>query len=189
MGITVNHCFCPEEIPWKTVTDWPVYLYILEYLSILSLFKFWKLWYMYLTWLLSVKPVLEGLSLELCKIYSTNSLIQMLFVFRDFAYVARDKSTRKHMCHVFRCDTPARQIANTLRDICKKIMMERTLMEQGRSLQRMTRPTDLPNLEKNGQPNGQKLTFQNLYNSKWLSKWKSFICGLSSLCWRWFHPK
>ncbi|XP_064610225.1 protein Fe65 homolog isoform X6 [Liolophura sinensis] len=84
---------------------------------------------------------------------------------RDFAYVARDKSTRKHMCHVFRCDTPARQIANTLRDICKKIMMERSLLEQGRSLQRMTRPTDLPNLEKNGQPNGQKLTFQNLYNN------------------------
>jgi amyloid beta (A4) precursor protein-binding family B protein 2 (Fe65-like) len=39
---------------------------------------------------------------------------------RDFAYVARDRSTRKHMCHVFRCDMPARTIANTLRDICKK---------------------------------------------------------------------
>jgi amyloid beta (A4) precursor protein-binding family B protein 2 (Fe65-like) len=31
------------------------------------------------------------------------------------------------MCHVFRCDTPARTIANTLRDICKKIMIERNL--------------------------------------------------------------
>jgi amyloid beta (A4) precursor protein-binding family B protein 2 (Fe65-like) len=31
------------------------------------------------------------------------------------------------MCHVFRCDTPARTIANTLRDICKKIMIERSL--------------------------------------------------------------
>ncbi|KAK8402951.1 hypothetical protein O3P69_000895 [Scylla paramamosain] len=39
---------------------------------------------------------------------------------RDFAYVARDRVSRKHMCHVFRCDTPARTIANTLRDICKK---------------------------------------------------------------------
>lgn len=47
--------------------------------------------------------------------------------YRDFAYVARDRVTRKHMCHVFRCDTPARTIANTLRDICKKIMIERNL--------------------------------------------------------------
>ncbi|XP_018012019.2 uncharacterized protein LOC108669226, partial [Hyalella azteca] len=46
---------------------------------------------------------------------------------RDFAYVARDRVSRKHMCHVFRCDTPARTIANTLRDICKKIMIERSL--------------------------------------------------------------
>uniref|UniRef100_A0A5S6QJR0 PID domain-containing protein n=1 Tax=Trichuris muris TaxID=70415 RepID=A0A5S6QJR0_TRIMR len=50
---------------------------------------------------------------------------------RDFAYVARDRSTRRFMCHVFRCDTPARTIANTLRDICKRLMIER-------------RPTSLP---------------------------------------------
>uniref|UniRef100_A0A146LW99 Amyloid beta A4 protein-binding family B member 2 n=1 Tax=Lygus hesperus TaxID=30085 RepID=A0A146LW99_LYGHE len=48
---------------------------------------------------------------------------------RDFAYVARDRITRKHMCHVFRCDMPARAIANTLRDICKRIMIERTLQQ------------------------------------------------------------
>uniref|UniRef100_A0A8D8LJ95 Protein Fe65 homolog n=1 Tax=Cacopsylla melanoneura TaxID=428564 RepID=A0A8D8LJ95_9HEMI len=48
---------------------------------------------------------------------------------RDFAYVARDRSTRRHMCHVFRCDMPARTIANTLRDICKKIMIERSLQQ------------------------------------------------------------
>ncbi|XP_071088512.1 amyloid beta precursor protein binding family B member 2-like isoform X3 [Haliotis cracherodii] len=78
---------------------------------------------------------------------------------RDFAYVARDKMSRRHMCHVFRCDTPARQIANTLRDICKKIMVERTAM------QRLSRPTDLPNLEKTNQPNGQKLSFQSLYSN------------------------
>ena len=35
------------------------------------------------------------------------------------------------MCHVFRCDTPARTIANTLRDICKKIMIERSLHQHG----------------------------------------------------------
>ena len=56
---------------------------------------------------------------------------------RDFAYVARDRVSKKHKCHVFRCDTPARQIANTLRDICKKIMLERSLREgvQVRSVQ------------------------------------------------------
>lgn len=46
---------------------------------------------------------------------------------RDFAYVSRDRLTRTHMCHVFRCDTTARSIANTLRDICKQIMIERSL--------------------------------------------------------------
>ncbi|XP_071445584.1 amyloid beta precursor protein binding family B member 2-like isoform X3 [Hetaerina americana] len=75
---------------------------------------------------------------------------------RDFAYVARDRTTRKHMCHVFRCDIPARTIANTLRDICKKIMIERSLQQSlakpidiggagvgGRS-GLATRPTNLP---------------------------------------------
>ncbi|ETN82409.1 phosphotyrosine interaction domain protein [Necator americanus] len=44
---------------------------------------------------------------------------------RDFAYVARDRNSRRFMCHVFRCDTPAKTIANTLRDICKRLMMHR----------------------------------------------------------------
>lgn len=74
------------------------------------------------------------------------------FIFhRDFAYVARDRSTRKFMCHVFRCDIPARTIANTLRDICKKIMIERSLHQNlakpidinGRT-SLATRPTNLP---------------------------------------------
>ncbi|CAG0922461.1 unnamed protein product [Notodromas monacha] len=43
----------------------------------------------------------------------------------DFAYVAKNKPSRKYMCHVFRCDGPARVIANSLRDICKRIMMQR----------------------------------------------------------------
>lgn len=43
--------------------------------------------------------------------------------------MARDRVTRKHMCHVFRCDMPARTIANTLRDICKRIMIERSLQQ------------------------------------------------------------
>lgn len=63
------------------------------------------------------------------------------------------------MCHVFRCDIPARIIANTLRDICKKIMIERSLQKSlnkhkepalcdGGKLENNsgipTRPTDLP---------------------------------------------
>lgn len=84
-------------------------------------------------------------------IYFPNKLNKSSFyLLRDFAYVARDRLTRIHMCHVFRCDTAARTIANTLRDICKKIMIERSLqldsngvnMNGGRS--GVTRPTDLP---------------------------------------------
>ncbi|XP_031640659.1 protein Fe65 homolog isoform X2 [Contarinia nasturtii] len=70
---------------------------------------------------------------------------------RDFAYVARDRLTRIHMCHVFRCDTAARTIANTLRDICKRIMIERSLQIDSNSSSMhanesrcATRPTDLP---------------------------------------------
>ena len=88
------------------------------------------------------------------------------FAFRDFAYVARDRTTRRHMCHVFRCDTPAREIANTLRDICKRIMLERSLQAAGSGMSRMAvnRPNNLPNLDRAANtPNGQKLTFHNLY--------------------------
>ncbi|XP_070494127.1 protein Fe65 homolog isoform X3 [Chironomus tepperi] len=66
----------------------------------------------------------------------------------DFAYVARDRLTRVHMCHVFRCETAARTIANTLRDICKKIMIERSVQLDGTNgpnvSKRAVRPTDLP---------------------------------------------
>lgn len=41
--------------------------------------------------------------------------------YRDFAYVARDKTTRVLKCHVFRCDTPAEAIATSLHEICSKV--------------------------------------------------------------------
>jgi len=53
---------------------------------------------------------------------------------KDFAYVSRDKTTRKHMCHVFRCSVAARTIANALRDICKKILIERSLAQSSSKL-------------------------------------------------------
>ncbi|XP_064481405.1 protein Fe65 homolog [Ornithodoros turicata] len=52
---------------------------------------------------------------------------------RDFAYVARDRTTRRFMCHVFRCDMPARIIANALRDVCKKMVVERSLIAESRA--------------------------------------------------------
>lgn len=48
---------------------------------------------------------------------------------KDFAYVARDRLSRRYLCHVFRCDVPARLISNTLRDICKQIMIDRSLSQ------------------------------------------------------------
>ncbi|XP_003199365.2 amyloid beta precursor protein binding family B member 1 isoform X1 [Danio rerio] len=44
---------------------------------------------------------------------------------RDFAYVARDKLTHVLKCHVFRCDTPAKNIATSMHEICSKIMAQR----------------------------------------------------------------
>lgn len=43
----------------------------------------------------------------------------------DFAYVARDPVTRMHKCHVFRCEVPAKHVANTLKEICSRLAKER----------------------------------------------------------------
>ena len=48
----------------------------------------------------------------------------------DFAYVAREKTAaRQYLCHVFRCEVPARAIANALRDACRRLMAERQKMQ------------------------------------------------------------
>ena len=62
------------------------------------------------------------------RVRSTTSVLS-----RDFAYVAKDKdrTVRVYKCHVFRCDnTSARTIANTLRDICRNLMIERGLLSR-----------------------------------------------------------
>ena len=54
-----------------------------------------------------------------------------MYLCRDFAYVAkdRDRSVRIYKCHVFRCDnTSARTITNTLRDICRNLMIQHGLL-------------------------------------------------------------
>ncbi|KAM8853975.1 amyloid beta precursor protein binding family B member 1 [Synchiropus picturatus] len=50
---------------------------------------------------------------------------------RDFAYVARDNLTQVLKCHVFRCDSPAKNIATSLHEMCSKIMMERKATRPG----------------------------------------------------------
>uniref|UniRef100_A0A4W5LNM6 Amyloid beta protein binding family B member 1 n=1 Tax=Hucho hucho TaxID=62062 RepID=A0A4W5LNM6_9TELE len=47
--------------------------------------------------------------------------------YRDFAYVARDNLTQVLKCHVFRCDSPAKNIATSLHEMCSRIMTERKL--------------------------------------------------------------
>uniref|UniRef100_A0A8B9ZW62 Amyloid beta precursor protein binding family B member 1 n=1 Tax=Anas zonorhyncha TaxID=75864 RepID=A0A8B9ZW62_9AVES len=43
----------------------------------------------------------------------------------DFAYVARDQLTQMLKCHVFRCESPAKDIATSLHEVCSQIMVER----------------------------------------------------------------
>jgi amyloid beta A4 precursor protein-binding family B member 2 len=65
-------------------------------------------------------------SIERCTIVTLN-----MFLSRDFAYVAKDKdrTAKIYKCHVFRCEnTSARIVANTLKDICRNLMIERGLL-------------------------------------------------------------
>lgn len=81
---------------------------------------------------------------------------------RDFAYVARDKKTNIHMCHVFRCDSaPAKEIANSLRDICKTILNEKKQISQdhlpaSKFTSNLRRPNFLPELTVNNNTNLNK---------------------------------
>ena len=49
---------------------------------------------------------------------------------RDFAYVARDNLTQVLKCHVFRCDSPAKNIATSLHDMCSKVRLSSTFTIQ-----------------------------------------------------------
>uniref|UniRef100_A0A8B9IJ46 PID domain-containing protein n=1 Tax=Anser cygnoides TaxID=8845 RepID=A0A8B9IJ46_ANSCY len=40
---------------------------------------------------------------------------------RDFAYVARDQLTQMLKCHVFRCESPAKDIATSLHEVCSQV--------------------------------------------------------------------
>uniref|UniRef100_A0A915ICP6 PID domain-containing protein n=1 Tax=Romanomermis culicivorax TaxID=13658 RepID=A0A915ICP6_ROMCU len=66
---------------------------------------------------------------------------------RDFAYIARNLSTSRFVCHVFKCDTPAKMIAKTLRSICKFLMREQrsqSLSKSSTSRDALSSPFDEP---------------------------------------------
>lgn len=44
------------------------------------------------------------------------AILMMYCYCRDFGYIARDQSTHKHKCHVFRCQVPAQAVARALVD-------------------------------------------------------------------------
>jgi len=70
------------------------------------------------------------------------------------------------MCHVFRCELPARHIANTLCEICKKVIAQRTAATQAGNGQK-ARPSDLPNLHRVGAGVGDStVKFENLLKSE-----------------------
>ncbi|NWQ84547.1 APBB1 protein, partial [Columbina picui] len=43
---------------------------------------------------------------------------------RDFAFVARDPLTQMLKCHVFRCESPARNIASSLHEVCAQVRQD-----------------------------------------------------------------
>ncbi|XP_008307315.1 amyloid-beta A4 precursor protein-binding family B member 1 isoform X1 [Cynoglossus semilaevis] len=63
---------------------------------------------------------------------------------RDFAYVARDNLTQVLKCHVFRCDSPAKNIATSLHEMCSKIMMERRATRPGAGRHSFDKPMVIP---------------------------------------------
>ena len=59
---------------------------------------------------------------------------------RDFGYVARDADTKKHKCHVFRCERPARAVARALLEAHQKEKHERNVRRSKR--QEVVSPRD-----------------------------------------------
>jgi len=74
------------------------------------------------------------------------------------------------MCHVFRCELPARHIANTLCEICKKVIAQRAAAAQaGNGSGQKARPSDLPNLHR-VRMGDSTVKFENLLKSEFFSQ-------------------
>jgi len=70
------------------------------------------------------------------------------------------------MCHVFRCELPARHIAKTLCEICKKVIAQRAAATQAvNGSSQRARPSDLPNLHRVG-VGDNTIKFENLLKSE-----------------------
>jgi len=70
--------------------------------------------------------------------------------------VSRDKSTKEHMCHVFRCDgAPAKEIANTLKDVCRQILIQRGLADK---MKPAARPNCLPDTKRRSGVSSEETT-------------------------------
>lgn len=72
--------------------------------------------------------------------------------------MARDKQTKIHMCHVFRCDSaPAKDIANALKETCRRVIAESKLAlgatsggsSTTDSINSLIRPNFLPDISVN----------------------------------------
>ena len=61
----------------------------------------------------------------------------------DFAYVARDTTTRMVKCHVFRCENHAKTIAKALHDVCVKIL-ESNKLNHEEAKEKLAMSTTLP---------------------------------------------
>lgn len=55
-----------------------------------------------------------------------NMHVVMCCHYRDFGYIARDPSTQRHKCHVFRCQVPAQAVARALVDTHSKSKKSRS---------------------------------------------------------------
>ena len=69
-------------------------------------------------------------------------LVSFCAYFRDFAYVARDPSTGKHKCHMFRChgNISGRAITNALHDMCSKILEEKKKAQESNRKTSLQKP-------------------------------------------------
>ena len=74
----------------------------------------------------SFSCLLLSFNLEKCIWFMYQYINGVLFCIcynRDFAYVARDNLTQVLKCHVFRCDSPAKNIATSLHEMCSRVIL------------------------------------------------------------------
>jgi len=61
-------------------------------------------------------------SIRRCPLFT----VLLIIIYRDFGYIARDQSTRRYKCHVFRCQVPAHAVARALVENHNKERMKKS---------------------------------------------------------------